>query len=74
MIPASLQTLAMSAPVNPGVRAAILRAKAALSRSVFSPPKWTLKMEDRPWKKDKLILDTREREIVKLSLLEICKV
>jgi hypothetical protein len=31
-------------------------------------------MEDRPWKKDKLILDTREREIVKSSFLEICKV
>uniref|UniRef100_A0A182N998 Uncharacterized protein n=1 Tax=Anopheles dirus TaxID=7168 RepID=A0A182N998_9DIPT len=45
---ASLHTFAMSAPVNPGVRAAILRAKSVLSRSVLSGPKCTLKIEARP--------------------------
>ena len=47
---ASLQTLATSAPVNPGVSAAIFRAKSSLSRSDFNPPKCTLKMEARPCK------------------------
>ena len=47
---ASLHTLAMSAPVNPGVKAAIFRAKSSLTKSVFNSPKWTLKIEARPWK------------------------
>ncbi len=45
---ASLQTLATSAPVNPGVRAASLRDKSFLSRSVFSPLRCTLKMDALP--------------------------
>ena len=36
---ASLHTLATSAPVKPGVRAASFRAISSLSRSVFRPPK-----------------------------------
>ena len=36
---ASLQTLAMSAPVNPGVRAANFLDKSVLSKSVFKPPR-----------------------------------
>ena len=36
---ASLQTLAMSAPVKPGVRADIFFANSILSTSVFSGPR-----------------------------------
>ena len=47
---ASLQMLATSAPVNPGVRADNFRAKSSLSKSVFNAPKCTLNMEARPCK------------------------
>ena len=39
MSAASLHTLAMSAPVKPGVRAAIFLDKSTLSTSVFRLPK-----------------------------------
>ena len=45
---ASLHTLAISAPVNPGVNAANFLPKSSLSKSVFKSPKWTLKMDARP--------------------------
>ena len=39
---ASLHTFATSAPVKPGVRAAIFFESSPLSSSVFSSPRWTL--------------------------------
>uniref|UniRef100_A0A1B0AG38 Uncharacterized protein n=1 Tax=Glossina pallidipes TaxID=7398 RepID=A0A1B0AG38_GLOPL len=41
---ASLHTFAISAPVKPGVKAAILRDKSCLSKSVFNGCKCTLNM------------------------------
>lgn len=48
---ASLQTLARSAPENPGVRVAIFFATSSLSISVCRGLRCTLKMSRRPWKR-----------------------
>lgn len=44
----SLQMLARSAPVKPGVRAASVLESSSLSSSVLSPERWTFRMEARP--------------------------
>lgn len=45
---ASLQALATSAPVKPGVRAASFRESSTLSSVVLRGSRWTRKMEARP--------------------------